>query len=215
MRFVLFGEGNTERKGLPPFLRKSLEQSVGASVGIRVVEFTGWAEYRDEVAKKALKYLEGPGSEEIIAIIGLLDLHSPGLCPDDRRPVQDRIQWVRQTIESMVGHPKFRQYVAVHETEAWLLSDPSIFPAEIRKVLVRSAKRPETVDDQEPPSRFLSRLYVTKTPRGKAYKKVVDGSDLFEKLNPVAAQSRCPHLKEMLDDMTALAQGVISAQQPD
>lgn len=40
--------------------------------------------------------------------------------------------------------------LAVHETEAWLLSDPGIFPAEGRRAFPDRCRRPETVNFDEP-----------------------------------------------------------------
>jgi hypothetical protein len=39
----------------------------------------------------------------------------------------------------------------------------------------------------------------------KAYKKPLEGSNLFRKLDPELAYSRCPHLQLLLDDILNLA----------
>ncbi len=84
-------------------------------------------------------------------------------------------------LEARVGHDRFRQHFAVHETEAWLLSDPSLFPRAITSRLPARGDRPESVNFAEPPSRLLQRFYHAK---GREYKEVTDGADLFGRLSP-------------------------------
>jgi len=40
----------------------------------------------------------------------------------------------RKELEKKVGHPRFRQFFAVHEIEAWLFSDPGLFAPSVRKM---------------------------------------------------------------------------------
>lgn len=98
---------------------------------------------------------------------------------------------------------KFRHFFAVHEIEAWLLSDQTIFPIEVRKALPKSAARPETVNSNDHPSKLLERLYREKLKQ--EYGKILTGSKLFKALNPDIAYTKCPYLKEMLDEMLRLA----------
>ena len=103
-----------------------------------------------------------------------------------------------------VGQPNFRQFFAVHETEAWLLSASGIFPPEVKKALPPKIATPEAVNFDLPPAKLLDKLYKEKLKR--SYKKVTDGAELFAQLDPVTAYNRCPYLKLMLDDMLLLAQ---------
>ena len=90
-------------------------------------------------------------------------------------------------------------FLAVHEIEAWFLSDPSLFPAEVRKALANKAKKPESVNLNNPPKALLRRLYREKMKQ--AYREVTQGFEFFAKLDPVAAAEVCPHLQAMLDEM--------------
>jgi hypothetical protein len=63
---------------------------------------------------------------------------------------------------------------------------------------------PETVNFDEPPAKLLDRLYSAHTKR--SYKKVVNGKELFGRLDPDVAYRQCPKLKELLDKMLELAQ---------
>jgi len=106
-------------------------------------------------------------------------------------------------LEAALGDARFRQHFAVHETEAWLLSDPRILPPEVRPHVPQIA--PEEVDFEDPPSKRLSRWY--RTLLGKSYKKVIDGYHLFSQLDPERAAERCPRFRLLLEDLLDLAGG--------
>jgi hypothetical protein len=99
--------------------------------------------------------------------------------------------------------PNFFHFFAVHEVEAWLLSQPDIFPLKVKKAFPKKINNPETVNFDEPPAKLLKRLYSLQLRR--SYKKVVNGKELFGKLNPDVAYQNCPKLKELLDKMLELA----------
>jgi hypothetical protein len=203
MKFVLFVEGYTEQKAVPSFLKRWLDPRLGQPVGIKPVRFEGWPELVDDVEKKARLYLEGSAGSDVIAVVSLLDLYGPTIYPPDRQSAADRDQWGREHIEKKVNHEKFRHFFAVHETEAWLLSQPEIFPDEIRRVFPKKVTTPEQVNFNEPPACLLKNLYMQVT--RKPYKKVVDGGQLFGKLDPDVAYDKCPRLKALLDEMLTLA----------
>ena len=202
MRFVLFVEGGTER-ALPSFLKRWLDPKLPQPTGIKPIIFTGWAELRRDVAKRARMYLEGPGSGEIIAVIALLDLYGPNFYPAHLTGADERYDWAKRGIEREVGQPRFRQFFAVHETEAWLLSQPQLFPTEVSRGFPGRVGQPETVNFTEPPSRLLSRLYKENLHR--TYKKIVDGKELFDRAEPEIAYNTCPRLRELLDEMLQMA----------
>ena len=139
----------------------------------------------------------------MVGAIGLLDLYGPTFYPQDRKDASERYAWAKRHLEEKVGHPRFRQHFAVHETEAWLLADPEILPREVRTALPGRCSRPEEVNFEEPPGKLLMRLYRAKL--GTKYKKVIDGADLFQSLQPDLAAQKCPYLRTLLDDMLHLA----------
>ena len=205
MKFVLFVEGQTEDEALQNFLGRWLQTKLQTKVGIKTVRFEGWPEMVRGLSRKAQFYLNEPkNNEDIIAIIALLDLYGPTFYPDDKQTTQQRYDWAKRHLEQQVGHPKFHQHFAVHELEAWLLSDPTIFPPEIRKSLAGKSAAPEKVNSLEPPAKLLETLYRTNLKR--AYRKPIDGKALFRKLSPAAAYDKCPYLKALLDEMLRLAQ---------
>ena len=132
MRFVLFVEGFTENKALPQFLKKWLDPKLTNPIGIKTVRFNGWPELIKDAPLKAKMHLNGPDKNEIIAVISLLDLYGPTFYPGDLKESKERYDWAKKEIESKVNQSKFFQFFAVHEVEAWLLSDPEIFPVDIK-----------------------------------------------------------------------------------
>lgn len=204
MKFVLFVEGHTEDKALPAFLKRWLDPKLGQPVGIRTVRFDGWAELQKDAQRKANMHLNGPAKADLIAVISLLDLYGPTFYPSHLLASDERYEWAKGHIEAQVNHPRFFQFFAVHEVEAWLLSEPGIFPAEVRKSFPTKVAYPEAVNFDEPPAKLLARLYVANTKR--SYKKVVNGKELFSRLDPEVAYRQCRRLRELLDKMLELAQ---------
>lgn len=202
MKFVFFVEGHTEKKALPQFIKRWIDPQLSKPIGIKIVRFDGWPELIKDAPLKAKMHLNGPGKDEIIAVISLLDLYGPTFYPANCTNSISRYDWAKQKIETDVGQPKFFQFFAVHEVEAWLLSEPRIFPFSVQNVLSK-IPAPETVNSNEPPAKLLERLYPLHI--GRSYKKVVNGQELFSRLDPNVAYLKCPKLKELLDKMLELA----------
>ena len=203
MKFVLFVEGHTEKLVLPPFLKRWLDPRLSQPVGIQPVRFEGWAEQWEDCANRARRHLNDPRhGADIVGVVSLLDLYGPTVYPPNVVSAADRYVWGKQAIERQVADPRFRQFFAVHETEAWLFSQPDVFPPDIRKAL--PGKPPETINFAEPPAKLLDRIYMQKTQRH--YQKVVQGQSLFARLDPEVAHCHCPRLASLLEDMLAMAQ---------
>lgn len=207
MRFVLFVEGDTERRGVPQFLKRWLDPKLPQPVGLKPVRVQGWRHYDSEIAKKVRLNLSGDANTDVIAAFGLLDLYGPSLYPPDRKSVRERQEWAKDYFERKVDHPRFAQHFAVHEIEAWMLSDSSIFPKESRDSLRAAVSKPETVNFDEPPAKLLERLY--RTGRGESYRKVIDGTNLLSKPDPAVAYEKCPALRALLDDMLGKAMAAL------
>jgi hypothetical protein len=199
MKIILFVEGYTEKKAVPQFLKRWLDPKTNQRVGIDVVRFEGCLELKKDSPKKAKMYLE---KTDVLAVIALLDLYGSCDFPPSKHSVSERYDWAKRELESKVNNPKFFQFFAVHEVEAWLLSNPDIFPSQI-KSSINKAPRPEEVDFDEPPSKLLNHIYKIKT--GRNYKKVTQGQQLFKKLDPDTAYDKCPYLKQLLDKMLEIS----------
>jgi hypothetical protein len=203
MKFIIFVEGYTEEKILPQFIKKWLDPKLPKPVGIKTVRFEGWPELLKDAPQKARMYLNGGDKKNIIAVLSLLELYGPTIYPNQITHMNKRYHWAKQYIEQKVNLPKFYQFFAVHEVEAWLLSQPEIFPVKIQSAFSKKIQKPENVNFNEPPSKMLERIYSQKTHR--SYKKVLNGKQLFDKLDPKVAYQKCPKLKEFLDKLFDLA----------
>jgi Domain of unknown function (DUF4276) len=204
MRFVLLVEGQTEKDSAADFLKRWLDPQLTQPVGVQVVTFNGYAEFARKAPTKARMHLEGPKQAEIIAVVGLLDLYGPEFYPPDKTTADDRFVWGKAQFEGKVGLDRFRMFFAVHEFEAWLLSQPEVFPRNVASALpTAKTAQPERVNFNEPPAKLLDRVYTQTTK--KNYKKTTYGKQLFAKLDPLIAVQKCPYLKVMLDEMLRLA----------
>ncbi|HQU42417.1 MAG TPA: DUF4276 family protein [Pirellulales bacterium] len=203
MKFILLVEGATEHGAAGAFLKRWLDLRLSQPVGIETNAFDGYAALVKDMPVRARMHLEGARRHEIVAVVALLDLYGPTFYPPDKTSANERYDWGKQHFEREVGLDKFRLFFAVHEFEAWLLSDPAVFPTPVKNALPRKIAHPERVNFGEPPSRLLDRTY--RRQMNKGYKKTVHGRKLFAKLDPDVATQKCPHLKELLEEMLRLA----------
>lgn len=203
MKFILLVESKTERDAAAAFLKRWLDPQLRQPVGIQTVPFDGYADLVRKMATKARMHLEGPKQSEIVGVIGLLDLYGPTFYPRDKSTADERFAWGKTHFEKEVNLDRFRLFFAVHEFEAWLLSQPEIFSREIKNALPGKIGQPERVNFVEPPAKLLDRIYKQQTKRN--YKKTTYGKQLFAKLDPVIASGKCPYLKALLDEMLAMA----------
>lgn len=200
MRLLLYVEGETEEAALPGFFRRWLIGK-GSDLEIKAVRFGGVGGYLREFSKRAKRDLSGG---YVKGIVGLIDLYGSGLSYPGGS-ADEKYLWAKNELEQKVGDQRFRQHFAVHETEAWLLSGENLFPQPIGVRLPKTP--PEGINFQNPPARLLRSLYSAHLDRN--YGKVTDGTDLFGRLDPNLAYSRCPHLRLLLDEILALAMGVV------
>jgi hypothetical protein len=204
MKFILFVEGHTERDVLPPFFKRYLDPLLPRPIGILPVNFNGAANLWRDVAQKAKFYLQGPAlDDEIVAVISLLDIYGLDTSPNAFADLETRLRWAKEKVEGAVSDSRFRQYFAVHELEAWLLSDPNIFPKEVRADITNLSHHPESVNMISPPKRRLDQIFDHRLRRG--YNPRVDGAKFFRSLDPEKAREKCPYFKRMLDEILDLA----------
>ncbi|MCH7725090.1 MAG: DUF4276 family protein [Planctomycetes bacterium] len=204
MKFVLLLEGKTEQLAISDFLKRWLNGQLSGRVGVDAISLGGYGNFRKDCKKRARLFLTSPRADQVILVIGILDLYGPNFYPRQLNTVKERYDWLVKTFEDDVDHEKFRMFAAVHEFEAWLLSQPEILPREVRESLpAKSTRYPERVNFHEPPAKVLSRLYRQRINRN--YGKIKDGKLLFRKLSPKTASEKCPYLKDMLNTMLSQA----------
>ena len=204
MKFVMFVEGYTEKKSIALFLKRWLDPQLNQPVRIQPVKFDGWAEMVKDLPNRTRWYLQGPDQDQIIVVVALLDLYGPTIYPGHLTSAEERCRWAIEDLTRKVGPDRFRMFFAVHEVEAWLLSQPDIFPKEVAKKFPGNVQKPETVNFNTPPAKLLDNLYNQALRRD--YKKVVFGSELFKTLDPNLVYQKCPHFAEMMDEMLKMAQ---------
>lgn len=215
MKFILLLEGATEEKGVPGFINRWLNQFFTAGVGVQPDTFEGWPDLHDSTPKKAARYLTDARSPDVIAVISLLDLYGPTFYPTEAVSVRERYAWGTEYMEGRVRQhflqrgladdlaAKYRHFFAVHETEAWFLAQPALFPDGIRRFLEKQPKAPETVNFQTPPGKLLEQQYLQKQKR--RYGKTINARNFFPRLDTETVASRCPYLKAMLYELRKLA----------
>ncbi|MDY7076170.1 MAG: DUF4276 family protein [Chloroflexota bacterium] len=207
MKFVLMVEGWTEKERVVRgFLKRWLDPRLAQPVGINSVRFKGSSNYISNIASKAELYL---ASEDVVAVIGLLDLY--GLPKRVQQnfardaTVDEKVSSARRQIVNLISvdiRDRFRQHFAVHEIEAWLLAEPDRLP---RGIALTSYQKdhPETVDFDTPPSRLLNREWRRLFKRN--YKEVTEMRNRLPTLDPDKVYQKCPHFREMMDEMLQLA----------
>lgn len=211
MKFLLIVEGHTEHSAVPDFLRRWLHSrnSLSKRVGINTANLKGGGqELFDKIVAKAEYYLKGGGQDaKIIAVFGMLDLYNPSFDelwePAGLATADERYDWAVKHISNRVNHDQFRMFFAVHEVEAWLLSQPGNLRVKLSKPDLAECKRPEEINFVTPPSKWLNQRYNRNLK--KNYRKIVDGNQLFSKLDPDVAYRKCHYLRKMLDEMETLA----------
>lgn len=205
MIFIFFVEGQTEKEAALDFLIRWVNKRLTrGKVGKRSVDLKGFGNFHKEVERKAPLHLNAPGSEDVIAGIGLLDLHGPNFYPNDKNHADERYTWGKQYFEEKVDHLKFRMFFAVHDVEAWVLAHPQVLPRAVSDALPINISHAEKINFRQPPCKVLDRLYRSKLNR--SYKKVTDGKQLFAKLDIDKDYNECPHLASLLSELLGLAQ---------
>ncbi len=203
MKFLFFVEGYTEKKSIAGFLKRWLDARLRQPVGIQTIRFDGWGEMLKDMANKTQRHLQGPRQADVIAVVALLDLYGPTIYPAHVKTVGERYAWAVKDVTARVNQERFRMYFAVHEVEAWLLSQPDIFPSPVAGKFPGRVQQPETVDFDTPPAKLLDHLYNQHL--RKDYNKIVYGYELFQKLDPNVVYQKCPYFARMMDDLLELA----------
>jgi hypothetical protein len=209
VKLVLFVEGKTEYMGVGGFLKRWLDARLPQRVRIAPVKFNGISDYCGDLKKKV--NLDLSAARDVIAGIGLVDLcglESALSFPPGIISIAQRYDWAKRELERSVDHQRFHQYFAVHETAAWLLPDPSIFPSEVKRDLTAVSNTPEEVNFNSPPAAVLKRAYRDRL--GRRYQKAVDGPNLFRVLEPDRACAKCPYLKIMLHELLGFARSAMA-----
>lgn len=205
-QILLLVEGETERgkaqqPTLPEFFHRWLDPQLpdGRKVGVKAHCFRGVNKYEKDFVQVTKDHLDSGGAQ---FVVGLLDYY--GLPPSftqgaEGESVHARIrratQFCVQQVPAGLRH-RFRQHFAVHETEAWLLSDPGLWNERVRTAI--KGRPPETINLAEPPAQLLARCV-------KDYKKTTAARSKFPQLDPQRAYEACPYLRLLMHDLLTIA----------
>jgi hypothetical protein len=207
VKLQLYVEGDTEAHALPGLVRRWLDQKAGAHVRVLVESLDGWQRFAGEIDAKVRLRLRQGDSSQLIGVIGILDLYGPQFYPAGVTTADDRVMWATKHFEAEVNDRRFRMFMAVHEIEAWILSQPSLLPPQVSKVL--PSRPPEQVDFGEPPSKLLHGLYKKRLKRH--YKKTVDSVNMLAMLDLQVLHDRCPYAAAFLDAVLDMARAAGAA----
>lgn len=209
MKFVIIVEGPTESEIIPALLKKWLDPRLKDSVGIQAVNRKGAPNLIKRLHEDVVSYLtDKKHGGDVIGVIGLADIYElPIEFPKSKSKALEKVKWAKEELEKRVDNSRFRMFFAVHELEAWLLSDIGIFSQGIKKRLLKYTKYPEKINSKEPPAKLLHRVYYEEN--RKKYNKPVIGKQLFKNLNPEIAAEKCPNLKKLLIEMLTMAKSAV------
>jgi hypothetical protein len=139
----------------------------------------------------------------------MLDLYglpsdTPGLANAPTGDPYTRVRHVEDAMARAVDDRRFLPFLALHETEAWVLAAAAELselvtaprPAADLTAQVTAAGGPELVNDgpDTAPSKRILKAYPS-------YRKVVDGPDAIELLGLDALRAACPHLDGWLKQL--------------
>jgi len=83
-------KGKLKKNILPNFIGRFLRKKFNENIGVQIVKFNGWADFKKNISKKVEMRLNSPKKDKIIAAIGLLDLYGPVFYPEDKRTADER-----------------------------------------------------------------------------------------------------------------------------
>ena len=196
---VVLVEGNSE-KWLDDFIHQLLTRKLPDAPQVQTVNMGGKDSYLKEVAARVQRYA---AQEIALAMFGLLDLYrfADNLKGFDYSPnstVAEKVGQAREHVVSKIA-PQFRsqfhQHFAVHEFEAYLLSDPKVFNSIDISDLT---DEPEAVNFDSPPSRRLIQRYEA---IGREYRKQTMARFLLPKVDPTLVYEKCLYFRAMIDEM--------------
>jgi hypothetical protein len=152
-----------------------------------------------KIEREVRTLLRNSGIDVVTTMFDLYGLPSdtPGLGDAPAGDPYTRVRHVEKTIAQTIGERRFLPFLALHETEAWVLaaaqelSELVVSPrlADVLRSVVSAAGGPELVNDG--PDTAPSKRIMKACP---GYHKVVDGPDAVERLGLEALRGACPHL---------------------
>lgn len=123
---------------------------------------------------------------------------------------QEKVIALQERFAVEINHQRFIPFLALHEFESWLFSDPDAVEAHFGKAHLAEQLR-DAVQDAGAPE--LINHGVTTHPKARlknlvgAYKETSDGPTLLEKIGITTVRAACPHFDRWLQRLEALGGG--------
>ena len=216
MRFVtVFAEGQTEREFIDDVLNPYMWPR-GVSFTAKIVDTRptraseashqgGFTTYNK--AKKQLLTLLGNSSACLVTT--MLDYYRlptdyPGMqeATAKQGTPQQRVAYIESKLKVDINHPRFLPYLAVHDFEALLFSEPQqiaewlgVVDPNKQQTLQAIRDRhptPEDINLNNPPGKHISTLFPV-------YDKVGDGALIADAIGIDAMRRECPHFHAWLE----------------
>jgi len=192
VRVVVLCDGQTEQV-LRPAPRAVLDRRTAAErVGVDTRRLGG------SVVRGKLRRIVAleAGRPDAIGVIGLTDV-----CPEFQSAEEAKTTRLRLVADS-AGSDRFRAHVAKFELEAWLMPFGKEIAASVGVAARAPGGNPGDINDQDPPSKRLQRLYRL---AGTTYQKPREGAKWLTADRLEVAARACPELKAFLNSILQLA----------
>ncbi len=201
-RIVVLCEGDTEERALQQFIGRRWRAEGLGHVGLQGINLGGKLQ---DIGKYTVRYL---GETEILAVFTLLDLQGMtyvkhGVSDGLELKINRVRKWLRDQAKSADGS-RFRAHVCVHQIEAWILAEGHTLAARLNANLEPDAEA-ESKNFQNPPAKRLNDLF--RLHAGRSYRKIIDGTRLFAKMEFEPVYKSCQYFREFYDDLKTAARG--------
>lgn len=124
---------------------------------------------------------------------------------------EEKVRLLEQEVYDDINDSRFIPYLQLHEFEALLFTDPSMFEREypeskekiIELINISDSFMPEEINDnpQTAPSKRIKRIIP-------AYEKVYAGPSIAKHIGLVNIREKCPHFNKWLTKLESLGQQV-------
>lgn len=201
MRIAVLVEGRTE-KAFKPVLHSFLKTRIAGSMPkLDIVPYDGLIPTGSKL-KGIVRRLLHAQVRSAQAVIALTDLYT-GTHPPRFATAED----AKQKLQSWANaEGKFFAHVAAHDFEAWLLPYWKKIQILTGSNLAAPAVHPESVNHNQPPSRWLADIYRQGS-RTKSYVKTRDAGRILKDEDLLVAINACPELKAFVNRILQLANG--------
>lgn len=142
----------------------------------------------------------------MIDFYGLADKGFPGW-DTKRGNCYQQVDHVEAAFQADIVDHRFVPYLALHEYEALLFTDPAHivysqpnaqrYDLEALQAICDDFESPETINHADPPSKRILSIF----PR---YRKIADGTAIAESIGISAIRKQCPHFNDWLHKLESL-----------